>query len=52
MVGIILGNGIEWTLTETDGIPLVVSIGSALGTREGFFLVIAAGGKVGTEVGC
>ena len=44
MAGVILGNGMIWTLIASDGLPLVWSLVSTLEIWEGLLLVIVARG--------
>ena len=52
VVGAILGKRLEFTITAADGLTISWSLGTLLGMLEGLLLVIVAGGKLGTPLGC
>ena len=45
-------DGLGFTIIETYRLPLGLSLGTLLGMLKGLFIVITAGGKVGTPIGC
>ena len=50
--GNMIEDGLGFTIINTYRLPLGLSLGTLLGMLKGLLIVITAGGKVGTPIGC